>query len=64
MLKESYYVSRKNADFMELLLDKLGINATRDDGTGVTSFTIEGYSMRTHILVEDIFDRVHDHNPN
>jgi hypothetical protein len=55
-----YYIRLADADFMEQLLEKLGYKTTRVNLDRAACFTLEGYTMRSHVLVEDIFERMID----
>jgi hypothetical protein len=59
MYSTKYFIRKEDADFMHQLLKKLGINdIIREDKERISSFTLEGYTMRLHILIDDIFERV------
>jgi len=63
MITETYSISAVKADFVEQLLKELGIKNVRSTSNlakNVESFEIKGYSAKTHFLVGEIFDRLHD----
>lgn len=59
-MESKYFCSFENADFMEELLTKLGVKITKENRDKSVCFTLNGYGMRTHILIDDIFERVNE----
>ncbi len=60
MNKYRYSISRKEFEFTSQLLQKLGIEFVHinPEDNVVATFEITGYSIRTHVLLEDIFDKL------
>jgi hypothetical protein len=52
------FVRKEDGDFVQQLLDKLGMRYTRTDTVLSAGFTVRSNSMRHHILIEDIFERM------
>ncbi|MBS1756619.1 MAG: hypothetical protein JSU03_05025 [Bacteroidetes bacterium] len=65
MLQSNFYTSKEDGEFFSLLLNKVGVKATKiEQEPNIIKFIVEGYTMKIHVLLSDFLETMYRHQTN